>query len=149
MQSSLFILTMLPLVLAGCSNSSSAPSPAPKTNSVAQVGTYQDRLAAIIASSTNATSPQAADKNTVLPGRRLSEQQVIELASNQLPPSSGYRCEFKDGVWEILEVQRNVWGVASQVTNVDGKITIHSTNATRVVLRVRDVDGKVEPVKTP
>jgi hypothetical protein len=35
------------------------------------------------------------------------------------------------------------------ITNADGKVFITSTNATRVVLRVRDVDGKVEQVKTP
>ena len=95
--------------------------------------------------------PQAsADaKDAVLPGRHMSEHQVIDLASTQLPQSSGYRCEFKDGVWEILEVQKNVWGVSSRTTNVDGKITIESTNATRVVLRVRDTNGKVEPIRTP
>ena len=93
---------------------------------------------------------QATDnKNLALPERHLSEDQVVEIASSQLPRSSAFRCEFKDGVWEILEVQKGVWGVSSRTTNAEGKITIESTNATRVVLRVRDADGKVEQVKTP
>jgi len=82
----------------------------------------------------------------------MSEHQVIETAFSQFPPSSashGFRCDFKDGVWEILEVQPDVWGVSSRTTNADGKILIESTNATRVVLRVRDTDGKIEQVKTP
>jgi hypothetical protein len=89
------------------------------------------------------------DKNSVLPGRHMSEHQVIEVALSRLPQSSDYRCEFKDGVWEISEVQQGVWGVSSRTTNADGKITVESTNAARVVLRVRDIDGQVEPVKTP
>jgi len=89
------------------------------------------------------------DKDTVLPGRHMSEHQVVERALSQLPQSSGYRCEFKDGVWDILEVQTGVFGVSSRTTNADGKITVESTNATRVVLRVSDADGKVEQVKTP
>jgi hypothetical protein len=52
-------------------------------------------------------------------------------------------------VWEILEVQKGVWGVSSVTTNADGKVFVSSTNATRVVLRVLDADGKVEQVKTP
>jgi hypothetical protein len=91
----------------------------------------------------------ADDKDTVLLGRHMSEHQVVEMALSQLPQSSGYRCEFKDGAWEILEVQQGVWGVSSRTTNADGKITVESTNATRLVLRVRDADGKVEPMKTP
>ena len=79
----------------------------------------------------------------------MSESQVADIASSQLPQGSAYRCEFKDGVWEVLEVQKNVWGVSSRTTNAEGKITIQSTNATRVVLRVRDADGMVEPIKTP
>ena len=79
----------------------------------------------------------------------MSEHQVVERALSQLPQSSGYRCEFKDGVWDILEVQTGVFGVSSRTTNADGKITVESTNATRVVLRVSDADGKVEQVKTP
>ena len=79
----------------------------------------------------------------------MSEHQIVELVSSRLPQSSTHRCEFKDGVWEILEVQKDVWGVFSRTTNADGKITIQSTNAMRVVLRVRDADGKVEPIETP
>jgi hypothetical protein len=90
----------------------------------------------------------ADEKDTVLPGRHLSERQVFEMALSQLPQSAGYRCEFKDGVWDILEVQPGVFGVSSRTTNADGKISVESTNATRVVLRVRDADGKVEQVKT-
>ena len=93
--------------------------------------------------------PATDNKNTALPERHMSEDQVIEVASSQLPRSSAYRCEFKDGMWEILEVQRNVWGVSARTTNAEGKITIESTNATRVVLRVRDADGMIEQVKIP
>jgi hypothetical protein len=78
----------------------------------------------------------------------MSEHQVVEVALSQLPQSSGYRCEFKQGAWEILEVQQGVFGVSARTTNADGKITVESTDATRVVLRVRDADGKVEQVKT-
>jgi hypothetical protein len=91
----------------------------------------------------------ADDKEPILPGRHLSESQVADIAFKELPPGSSVKCEFKAGVWEILAPQRGVWGVSSRTTNTDGKITIESTNATRVVLRVRDSDGKVEPVKTP
>ena len=79
----------------------------------------------------------------------MSESQVADIAFRELPRGLSLRCEFKDGVWEILEVQPGVWGVSSRTTNTDGKITIESTNATRVVLRVKDADGKVEQVKTP
>lgn len=148
--SPLIILTWLPLALAGCSKSSSDLAPSPKTNSVTQVGNYQDRLAAVIKRSTNAVPLKDDDKEVVLPGRRMSEHQVVEQVWSQLPKSSGgYRCEFKDGIWEILEVQKDVWGVSSTTTTADSKIRIESTNATRVVLRVRDVDGKVEPTKSP
>jgi len=91
----------------------------------------------------------ADDRDTVLPGRHLSEHQVAEIASKALPQNSAIRCEFKDGVWDILEVQKDVWGISSVVTNADGKVFVTSTNATRLVLRVRDADGKVEQVKTP
>jgi hypothetical protein len=120
----------------------------PQTNSVFQVGTNHFRLANIITRGTNVTT-QTHDTDTILPGRHMSEHQVIEVAMSQLPQSSGYRCDYKDGEWEILEVQQGVWGVSSRTTNADGKITVESTNATRVVLRVRDADGKVEPMKTP
>lgn len=95
------------------------------------------------------SSQSADDKDTVLPGRHMSESQVADIAIGELPRGSQLRCDFKDGVWEILEVQKGVWGVSSRTTNADGKITIESTNATRVVLRVHDADGKTEQVKTP
>ena len=78
----------------------------------------------------------------------MSKNQVVEMALSQLPQSSGYRCEFKDGVWNILEVQQG-FGVSSRTTNADGKITVAMTNATQLVLRVSDADGKIEQVKTP
>ncbi|MGD0745935.1 MAG: hypothetical protein ABSA45_12350 [Verrucomicrobiota bacterium] len=89
------------------------------------------------------------DKDAVLPGRHMSESQIVDIAFKELPQGSHLRCEFKDGVWEILEVQTGVWGVSSVTTNADGKVFVSSTNATRVVLRVRDADGKVEQIKTP
>lgn len=144
----LIILTLFTLALAGCSKHSPDTSSTPKTSSATQVGTYHERLANIITRSTNA-APQTDDKDAVLPGRHMSERQVMEVATRQLPQRSVYRCEFKDGVWEILEVQKDVWGVSSRTTNADGKLTIQSTNATRVVLRVRDADGKVEPIEIP
>jgi len=91
----------------------------------------------------------ADDKDAVLPGRHMSESQVADIAFRELPQGSHLRCEFKDGVWEISEVQPGVWGVSSVTTNADGKVFVSSTNATLVVLRVRDADGKVEQVKTP
>jgi hypothetical protein len=103
---------------------------------------FEERQAVVITQS-------ADDKDTVLPGRHMSEKQVADIVFRELPSSSGFRCEFKDGVWEILEVQKDVWGVASVTTNTDGKISVRSTNATRLVLRVRDGDGKVEQVETP
>jgi len=68
-----------------------------------------------------------------LSGPRMSQQQVIEAAWSQLPHNLRYLCKFKNGEWDILEVPEGV----------------DPTNATRVVLRVRDADGKVEPVQTP
>jgi len=91
----------------------------------------------------------ADDQDTVLPGRTMSEHQVVDLASRQLSQVSEMRCEFKDGVWNVLAVQKGVWGVSSITTNSDGKVFVTSTNATRVVLRVRDADGKVEAVTPP
>ena len=91
----------------------------------------------------------ADDKNVVLPGRHMSESQVMDIAFKELPQGSRLQCEFKEGVWDVLEVQAAVWGVASVVTNADGKVLVTSTNATRLVLRVRDADGKAEQVKTP
>lgn len=93
--------------------------------------------------------PAADNKDAVLPGRHLSEHQVADIAVRELPKTSGLQCNFQDGVWEISEAQKGVWGVASSTTNADGKITITSTNATRLVLRVKDADGTVEHVKTP
>ena len=88
-------------------------------------------------------------KEITFPGRNMSESQVANIALSQLPKGSGYRFEFKDGVWEVLEVQKSIWGESSRTTNAEGKVVVASTNATRVVLRVRDADGKVEPVRTP
>ena len=93
--------------------------------------------------------PSIDDKDTVFPGRHMSEHQVADLALSQLPKSLDFRCVFSDGVWEIQEVKQGVWGESSRTTNADGKITVESTNATRVVLRVSDADGRVESVKTP
>ncbi len=90
----------------------------------------------------------ASPQDTVLPGRHMSEHQVADIASKELPQTA-FSCQFKDGVWEILEPQKGVWGVDSITTNADGHVFIHSTNAMRLVLRVRDADGKVEQVKTP
>ena len=135
-------------MLVGCSKDSTVTLSTPQTNSVTQVGTYKDRLANIIRHNTNAV-PQRDGKEVVLPGRHMAEHQIVNLVSSQLSQSSDYRFEFKDGVWEILEVQKNVWGVSSRTTNADGKVTIQSTNATQVVLRVRDADGKVDRIKTP
>lgn len=91
----------------------------------------------------------ANDQDKVLPGRHLSEHQVADIASRELLQSPGFQCQFQDGVWEIREAQKGVWGVSSATTNADGKITITSTNATRVVLLVKDADGTVEHIKTP
>jgi hypothetical protein len=94
-------------------------------------------------------SPEADDKNTVLPGRHMSEHQVVDIASRALPQGMPIRCEFKDSVWQIFEVQKNVWGISSATTNADGKVFITSTNPTRIVLRVHDTDGQFEQVKKP
>ena len=134
-RTSLIALTFLTLAFASCSKHPPA-------------GTYRERLGNLNTRDTNVTA-QTHDTDTILPGRHLSESQVADIAFSQLPQGSAYRCEFKDGVWEVLEVQKNVWGVSSRTTNVEGKVVVASTNATRVVLRVRDADGKVEPVKMP
>jgi len=89
------------------------------------------------------------DKETVLPGRHLSEHQVADIANAQLPQTARFSCEYTDGVWDVLEPQAGVWGVASVTTNVEGRVFVNSTNATTLVLRVRDADGKVESLKTP
>jgi len=93
--------------------------------------------------------PGADDQKTVLPGRHMSERQVADIALKELPQSSRISCEFKDGVWEISEPQKGVWGTSSATTNANGKITITSTNATKLVLRVRDLDGTGEQVNHP
>ena len=90
-----------------------------------------------------------SEQDTVLPGRHMSEHQVADIASMALPTNSAFSCEFRDGVWNVLEPQKGAWGVSSVVTNADGRVFIHSTNAMRLVLRVRDTDGKVEQVTTP
>lgn len=91
-------------------------------------------------------SAEVEDKEAVLTGRHLSEHQAVAIAAKQLPAAT-LQCEFKDGMWEISTAQKNVWGVSSAITNTDAKITITSTNATKLVLRVRDADGNVEKVK--
>ena len=144
----LIALTLLASAFAGCSKHSPDTTSTFQTNLVIQVGTNRYMTANVVTRGTNVTT-QTHDTDTILPGRHMSEHQVIEVAMSQLPQSSGYRCNYKDGEWEILEVQQGVWGVSSRTTNADGKITVESTNATRVVLRVQDADGKVEPVKTP
>ena len=93
--------------------------------------------------------PSVEHIDVVLPGRHLSEHQAVEIASQELDTKSTLQCEFRNGVWEILEVQKKVWGVSSATTNAAGKIMIVSTNATKLVLRVRDADGKVEHIKNP
>ena len=93
--------------------------------------------------------PPAAEQDTVLSGRHLSEHQVADIAFQALSNNAPFECRFKDGVWEIAEVQKDVSGISSIVTNADGRIFVTMTNASRVVLRVRDADGKVEPVKIP
>jgi hypothetical protein len=79
----------------------------------------------------------------------MSERQVAMIAAREVPQVSKLMPEFKNGVWEVTEPQESVWGVASTTTNADGHVFVYSTNATRLLLRVRDADGKVEHVKTP
>lgn len=86
------------------------------------------------------------DKIVVSPARHLSEQQVADIASRALPGVTRFSCQFKDGVWDILAVQNDVW-VSSVTTNADGRVIVRSTNAMQLVLRVRDKDGQVELVK--
>ena len=50
---------------------------------------------------------------------------------------------------KVFLAHAGVWGVASVTTNVEGRVFVNSTNATTLVLRVRDADGKVESLKTP
>jgi PBP1b-binding outer membrane lipoprotein LpoB len=144
----LIALTLLALAFAGCSKHSPDTTSTSQKDSVIQTGTYHDRLANLIKRGATGT-PQTHDTDTILPERHMSERQVADIAFRELPRSSNFSFQFKDGLWEILEPQKGVWGVSSAITNSDGKIVITSTNATRVVLRVQDADGKVEPVKTP
>jgi hypothetical protein len=113
-----------------------------------------------VTSSTNFTAPSVVlvlykkqqpegEQDAVLPGRHMSEHQVAILASKALPTNSKFSCEFKDGVWVVSEPQKGVWGVTSATTNADGHVFISSTNALRVVLKVRDADGAVESVNAP
>jgi hypothetical protein len=83
----------------------------------------------------------ASDMDTILPGRHMSEHQVIDIARRELPVGVPFRCEFTNSAWEILEIQKE--------TNANGKVIITPTSATRVVFRVRDIDGKVEQVEMP
>jgi hypothetical protein len=131
----LIALTFLALAFVSCSKHPPA-------------GTYHERLANLSTQHTNITT-QAQDRDTILPGRHMSEQQVVDIASRELPQGIPLRCEFRDGVWHILEVQKNVWGISSATTNADGKVFITSTNPTRIVLKVHDTDGQVEQVKKP
>jgi len=117
---SIITLTLLTLVFAGCSKHS--PNTASTLQKDSGTQTTQETVEA-----------QKHDTDTILPGPRMSQQQVIEAAWSQLPHNLRYLCKFKNGEWDILEVPE---GVAP-------------TNATRVVLRVRDTDGKVEPVQAP
>lgn len=131
----LIALTFLALAFVSCSKHPSG-------------STYHERLARLSTQDPNITT-QTQDKNAVSPGRHLSEHQAVDIASRELPHGLHLRTEFKDGVWQILEVQTDVWGVSAATTNADGKVFITSTNPTRVVLRVRDSDGQVEQLKKP
>ena len=109
-------------------------------------------LAAVIITAIDCPGQQtqsADDKNVVLPWRHLSESQVVDIAFRAFPQSSALQCQFKDGVWNIFDVKKDQWGVASTTTNADGHITVTSTNVMQLVLKVNDADGKAEPVKTP
>jgi len=97
-------------------------------------------------------SQAADDKDTVLPGRHMSEQHAVDIAFEMLPhlpEDARIDCQFKDGDWEIMEIQKDVWGVSSQTTNANGRIVITDTNATRVLLKVHDADGQVEKIGDP
>jgi len=97
-------------------------------------------LAAVAAIGCKKQTP-AYDYDSVFPGHHLSEHQALNIAAKELAVGGlPLRCEFTNGIWEILEIQK---------TNIDGKAMITPSSATRVVLRVRDVDGTVEQVKTP
>jgi len=95
------------------------------------------------------SQPASDDKDAVLPGRHMSEHQVVDAAVKALSKVIPISCDFKDGIWNISEVQKGVWGVSSMTTNAAGHIFVTSTNATRVIMKIRDVDGKIEPAKSP
>lgn len=90
----------------------------------------------------------ADDKQTVLSGRHMSESQVAEIAGRELSGVQDFSCQFKDGVWEVLEIQTGTW-ISSTTTNADGHIFVNSTRPAQLVLRVSDADGTIERVKTP
>ena len=90
----------------------------------------------------------ADDKQTVLPGRHMSESQVAEIAGRELTGVQNFSCQFTDGVWEISEIQTGTW-ISFATTNADGHIFVHSTHPAQLVLRVSDADGKIERIKTP
>ena len=92
--------------------------------------------------------PLADDKQTVLPGRHMSESQIAEIAGRELSGVPNFLCQFTNGVWEILEFQTGTW-ISSTTTNADGHIVVHSTHPSQLVLRVSDADGKIERIKTP
>ena len=92
--------------------------------------------------------PSADEKETVLPGRHMSESQIAEIAGRELPGIQNFSCQFTNGVWEIMDVQTGTW-VSSTTTNADGHIFVRSTHPMQLVLRVSDADGKIEQVKTP
>ena len=97
-------------------------------------------LAALVA--VGCTKQSAANEyDSVLPGRHMSEHQVVDIAGRALPVGLPFRCEFTNGVWETLEIQKE--------KGADGKAIIRPNSATRVVLRIRDIDGTIEHVKTP
>jgi hypothetical protein len=138
-----WIVCLAVVMAIGCKKQSPPP---PSSADNKQPGSFSARLANLAAGQppSSVNDPQA-----VLPGRHLSENQVAGLVFKELPQTTNFSCAFKDGMWEILEPQTGVWGVASRTTNAEGKIMVRSTNATRVILRVRDADGKVEPVANP
>jgi hypothetical protein len=68
-----------------------------------------------------------------LPGRRMSEIDVVSLAGTILPRQVGYsyHTSFKDGIWEV--------SCKTNKTQVDWL----------VIATVRDADGKIEQVSRP
>ena len=79
--------------------------------------------------------PSADEKETVLPGRHMSESQIAEIAGRELPGIQNFSCQFTNGVWEILEVKTGAW-VSSTTTNPDRHIFVRSTHPMQLVLRV-------------